>query len=34
MATDAVSVRDLTRKFGDFTAVDGATFNVQVGEIF
>jgi len=34
MATEAVSVRDLTRKFGDFTAVDGATFNVQVGEIF
>jgi ABC-2 type transport system ATP-binding protein len=31
---DAVVVRDLTRKFGDFTAVDRATFSVRVGEIF
>lgn len=34
MATDAVSVRELTRKFGDFTAVDRVTFDVRVGEIF
>ena len=34
MATEAVSVRDLTRTFGNFTAVDRATFDVQVGEIF
>jgi ABC-2 type transport system ATP-binding protein len=30
----AVSVRDLTRKFGDFTAVDHVTFDVAEGEIF
>lgn len=30
----AVSVRDLTRRFGDFTAVDGVTFRVRRGEIF
>jgi len=34
VATEAVSVRDLTRTFGNFTAVDRATFDVQVGEIF
>ncbi len=34
MITEAVSVRDLTRRFGDFTAVDRATFDVGVGEIF
>ncbi len=31
---DAVRVRELTRKFGDFTAVDRATFDVSGGEIF
>jgi len=30
----AVSVRDLTRRFGDFTAVDRVTFDVEEGEIF
>lgn len=31
---DAVQVRELTRKFGDFTAVDGVSFDVHQGEIF
>ena len=30
----AVEVSDLTRKFGDFTAVDGVNFEVRHGEIF
>jgi len=30
----AVSVRDLTRRFGDFTAVDRVSFDVNQGEIF
>ena len=30
----AVEVTELTKKFGDFTAVDGVTFNIQRGEIF
>jgi ABC-2 type transport system ATP-binding protein len=30
----AVEVVDLTKKFGDFTAVDGVTFNNRQGEIF
>jgi len=29
-----VEVVDLTRRFGDFTAVDGLTFTVNTGEIF
>ncbi len=29
-----VSVKKLVKKFGDFTAVDGLTFNVKDGEIF
>lgn len=29
-----ISVQDLTKKFGNFTAVDGVTFDVQRGEIF
>lgn len=29
-----VEVADLTRRFGDFTAVDGLTFTVHTGEIF
>jgi ABC-2 type transport system ATP-binding protein len=29
-----VVVRSLTRRFGDFTAVDGVTFDVHQGEIF
>ena len=29
-----ISVRDLTKRFGGFTAVDGITFEVARGEIF
>jgi ABC-2 type transport system ATP-binding protein len=32
--TEAVQVRDLTRRFGDFTAVDRVSFDVERGEIF
>ena len=32
--TDPVVVRDLTRRFGDFTAVDSVSFTVRPGEIF
>ena len=32
--TVAVGVRDLTRRFGDFTAVDRVSFEVGTGEIF
>ena len=32
--TAAIEVRDLVRKFGDFTAVDRTTFTVARGEIF
>jgi ABC-2 type transport system ATP-binding protein len=34
MAADAIVVRDLTRKFGSFTAVDRVSFAVARGEIF
>ena len=30
----AIEVRGLTKRFGDFTAVDGISFNVAEGEIF
>jgi ABC-2 type transport system ATP-binding protein len=30
----AIEVRDLTRRFGDFTAVDRVSFDVQAGEVF
>lgn len=30
----AIHVRSLTRRFGDFTAVDGITFDVAAGEVF
>lgn len=33
-STPIISVSDLTKKFGDLTAVDGITFSVQPGEIF
>jgi ABC-2 type transport system ATP-binding protein len=33
-AVHPVRVRELTRRFGDFTAVDGVTFEVRQGEIF
>jgi ABC-2 type transport system ATP-binding protein len=34
MAQNAIQVRHLTRKFGDFTAVDDVSFDVAKGEIF
>jgi len=34
MDTYAIEVTNLTKKFGDFTAVDGVTFNIKRGEIF
>lgn len=34
MSDIAVSVNNLTKKFGDFTAVSGVTFDVSKGEIF
>jgi ABC-2 type transport system ATP-binding protein len=33
-ATKAIEVRDLTKRFGDFTAVDAISFDVSEGEIF
>ncbi|BBO92031.1 ribosome-associated ATPase/putative transporter RbbA [Desulfosarcina ovata] len=30
----AIEARSLTRKFGDFTAVDGVSFHIERGEIF
>jgi len=30
----AIEVKDLTRKFGDFTAVDRISFTVSSGEVF
>ena len=33
-APNPVVVRELTRRFGDFTAVDAVTFDVRPGEIF
>ena len=32
--TNMVEVRDLTRRFGDFTAVDAISFDVHEGEVF
>ncbi len=29
-----IEVKNLTKKFGDFTAIDGISFNVKAGEIF
>ena len=34
MNSYAVEVNNLTRKFGDFTAVDGVTFHIRSGDIF
>jgi ABC-2 type transport system ATP-binding protein len=34
MAGDAITVRELTRRFGRFTAVDRVSFDVHEGEIF
>src|ERR1051326_3709387 len=33
-AAPAIEVRDLVKRFGDFTAVDGISFDVRHGEIF
>jgi ABC-2 type transport system ATP-binding protein len=30
----AIEVNDIRKRFGDFTAVDGVSFNVQPGEVF
>jgi ABC-2 type transport system ATP-binding protein len=32
--TNAIDVRNIVKKFGDFTAVDDISFSVQQGEIF
>lgn len=32
--TNAITASNLTKKFGDFTAVDSITFNVKRGEVF
>jgi len=32
--TNIIETKNLTRKFGDFTAVDNVTFDVQTGEVF
>ena len=34
MKENVISVRELTKRFGDFTAVDRITFDVRKGEIF
>ncbi|HSM37659.1 MAG TPA: ABC transporter ATP-binding protein, partial [Longimicrobiales bacterium] len=34
MSTPAIEVHDITRRFGDFTAVDHVSFAVDRGEIF
>ena len=34
MTDSAIAVRDLTRRFGSFTAVDNISFDVGVGEVF
>src|SRR5215210_1135273 len=31
---NAIDVRDIVKKFGDFTAVKGISFSVEAGEIF
>jgi ABC-2 type transport system ATP-binding protein len=34
MTDNAIEVRDLVRRFGSFTAVDGITFHIARGEVF
>jgi ABC-2 type transport system ATP-binding protein len=34
MTPHAIEARDLTRRFGDFTAVNAVTFHVEPGEVF
>jgi ABC-2 type transport system ATP-binding protein len=31
---NAIDVKNIVKKFGDFTAVKGITFHVEAGEIF
>lgn len=33
-ATDIVTVTNLTKRYGDFTAVNGVSFSIRRGEIF
>jgi ABC-2 type transport system ATP-binding protein len=33
-STDAITIHGLTKRFGDFLAVDGVSFSVKKGEIF
>ncbi len=33
MTDPIVQVRNLTKRFGDFTAVDGVSFDIRQGEI-
>jgi ABC-2 type transport system ATP-binding protein len=34
MSKSIIEVRDLVKRYGDFTAVDGVSFTVQEGEVF
>ena len=34
MSQNAIEVKNIVKKFGDFTAVDKITFSVKDGEIF
>lgn len=34
MSSNSIEVRDFTKKFGDFTAVDNISFNVEAGSVF
>ena len=34
MSNKAIRAKDLTKRFGSFTAVDNITFEVERGEIF
>jgi ABC-2 type transport system ATP-binding protein len=34
VSSHAIETRDLTRRFGDFTAVDAISFHVEPGEVF
>ncbi|MGP8022547.1 MAG: ATP-binding cassette domain-containing protein, partial [Methanobacterium sp.] len=34
MTENAIEMKNLTKKFGDFTAVDNLSLNIKKGEIF
>jgi ABC-type multidrug transport system ATPase subunit len=34
MKSNIIEVKNLTRTFGDFTAVDNISFDVKAGEVF